>query len=111
MACDRSLEPRPFLVMDFRSGRFFLDGDRDGCVDRTGELVSPEIDPADFLPAIHDAEEPCNGDLVGQRRLDPSGTPRQTGGPLFVRWNEVGSPRPDRAESSRQLPELSLPEK
>ncbi|MEZ0167376.1 hypothetical protein [Microvirga sp. TS319] len=69
MACDRFLERKPFLMMDFRSGRFFLDGDRDGCVDEAGELAPPEINPADFLPAVDGAEELCNGDLVGQRRL------------------------------------------
>jgi len=69
MACDRFLEPKPFLVMDFRSGRYFLDGDRDGCVDEAGELALPEIDPADFLPAVDGAEELCNDYLVGQRRL------------------------------------------
>jgi hypothetical protein len=41
IACDRLLEPKPLLVMDFRSGQFFLDGDRDGCVDDTGELAPP----------------------------------------------------------------------
>jgi hypothetical protein len=69
MACDQLLEQKPFLMMDFRSNRFFLDGDRDGCVDATGTLPLPEIDPADFLPSIDGAEELCNEDLIGQRQL------------------------------------------
>jgi hypothetical protein len=69
MACDRLLEQKPFLMMDFRSNEFFLDGDRDGCVDATGTLALPGIDPADFLPAVDGAEEFCNEDLVDQRRL------------------------------------------
>jgi hypothetical protein len=39
MTCDRLLEQKPFLMMDFRSNEFFLDGDRDGCVDATGRLI------------------------------------------------------------------------
>jgi hypothetical protein len=70
MACDRILEQKPFLMMDFRSSRFFLDADRDGCVDATGTLALPEIDPADFLPAVDGAEELCNEDLISQRRLN-----------------------------------------
>ena len=69
MACDRLLEPTPFLMMDFRSGQFFLDGDRDGCVDATGTFPLPEIDPADFLPAVDGTEELCNEDLLGYRQL------------------------------------------
>jgi hypothetical protein len=64
MACDRLLERKPFLMMDFRSSRFFLDADRDGCVDTTGTLALPEIDPADFMPAVDGAEELCNEDLT-----------------------------------------------
>ena len=70
MACDRLLEQKPFLMMDFRSNEFFLDGDRDGCVDATGILALPEIDPADFLPAVDGAEELCNEDLLGYRQLN-----------------------------------------
>jgi hypothetical protein len=70
MACDQLLERKPFLIMDFRSSRFSLDGDRDGCVDATGILALPEIDPADFLPAVDGAEELCNEDLIGQGRLN-----------------------------------------
>jgi hypothetical protein len=70
MTCDRLLEQKPFLMMDFRSNEFFLDGDRDGCVDATGTLALPEIDPADFLPAVDGAEEFCNEDLVGHRALN-----------------------------------------
>ena len=70
MACDRLLEQKPFLMMDFRSNEFFLDGDRDGCVDATGTLALPEIDPADFLPAVDGAEELCNEDLLGYRQLN-----------------------------------------
>ena len=69
MACDQLLERKPFLIMDFRSSQFSLDGDRDGCVDATGTLALPEIDPADFLPAVDGAEELCNEDLIGQRHL------------------------------------------
>ena len=70
MACDQLLEQTPFLMMDFRSGRFFLDGNQDGCVDATGTLASPEIDPADFLPAVDGAKELCNEDLLGLRQLN-----------------------------------------
>ena len=70
MVCDRLLERKPFLMMDFRSSQFFLDGDRDGCIDATGTLALPEIDPADFLPAVDGAEELCNEDLLGQRHLN-----------------------------------------
>jgi hypothetical protein len=69
MACDRLLERRPFLMMDFRSSQFFLDGNRDGCVDATGTLSLPEIDPADYLPAVKGAEKLCNEDLISQRHL------------------------------------------
>ena len=70
MACDRLLERKPFLIMDFRSSQFFFDDDQDGCVDATGTLALPEIDPADFLPAVDGAEELCNEDLLGQRQLN-----------------------------------------
>ena len=70
MACDRLLEQKPFLMMDFRSSQFFLDGNRDGCVDAIGTLALPEIDPADFLPAVDGAEELCNEDLISQRQLN-----------------------------------------
>lgn len=73
MACDQLLERKPFLIMDFRFSQFFLDGDRDGCVDATGTLALPEIDPADFLPAVDGAEELCNEDLIGQRDLNDLG--------------------------------------
>ncbi len=67
MACDRLLEQEPFLIMDFRSSQFFLDTNRDGCVDETRTLPAPEIDPADFLPAVDGQEELCNEDRIGQR--------------------------------------------
>ena len=67
MACDRLLEQGPFLIMDFRSSQFFLDTNRDGCVDETGTLPAPEIDPADFLPTVDGQEELCNEDRIGQR--------------------------------------------
>jgi hypothetical protein len=70
MACDRLLERKPFLTMDFRSSQFFFDGNRDGCADATGTLAPPEIDPADFLPAVDGAEELCNEDLISQRQLN-----------------------------------------
>jgi hypothetical protein len=69
MACDRLLEQKPFLMMDFRSSQFFLDGDRDGCIDATGTLALPEIDPADSFPAVEGAEELCTEALIGQRQL------------------------------------------
>jgi hypothetical protein len=69
MACDQLLEQKPFLMMDFHSNQFFLDGDRDGCVDATGTLPLSEIDPADFLPSVDGAEELCNEDLISQRHL------------------------------------------
>ena len=70
MACDRLLEHNPFLIIDFRSSQFFLDKNRDGCVDETGTLPGPEIDPADFLPAVEGQEELCNEDRIGQRQLN-----------------------------------------
>ncbi len=69
MACDHLLERKPFLIMDFRSNQFFLDGNRDGCVDATGTLLTPEIDPADFVPGVDGAEELCSEDLIGQDQL------------------------------------------
>jgi hypothetical protein len=68
MACDRLVEQNPFLIMDFRSSQFFLDKNRDGCADGTGTLPGPEIDPADFLPAVDGQEELCNEDRIGQRQ-------------------------------------------
>jgi hypothetical protein len=70
MACDRLLERKPFLIMDSRSNEFFLDGDQDCCVDATGTLALPEIDPADFLPAVDGAEELCNEDLISHRQFN-----------------------------------------
>jgi hypothetical protein len=35
MACDRHLEQKPILMTDFRSSLFFLDCNRDGCVEAT----------------------------------------------------------------------------
>ena len=70
MACDQLLERKPFLVMDFRSSQFFLDGNRDGCVDVTGTLSLPEIDPADFLPSVDGAGELCNENLISRRQLN-----------------------------------------
>jgi hypothetical protein len=70
MACDQLLEPKPFLMMDFRSSQFFVDGNRDGCADATGALPLPEIDPANFLPFVDGAEKFCNDDLIGQRQFN-----------------------------------------
>ena len=67
MACDGLLEPKPFLVMDFRSSQFSLDGNRDGCADATGLMSLPEIDPADFYPAVDRADEICGEDAISQR--------------------------------------------
>ena len=68
--CDRLLERKPFLMMDFRSSQFFFDDDQDGCVDTIGTLALPELDPADFLPTVDGGEELCNEDLLGQRHLN-----------------------------------------
>ncbi|ANY84425.1 hypothetical protein BB934_40185 (plasmid) [Microvirga ossetica] len=86
MACDQLLEQKPFLIMDFRSRRFFRDDDRDGCVDATGTLALPEIDPADFMSAVDGAEEFCNEDL-------PRPTPAQRLGicPLMRIMRNYGS--------------------
>lgn len=70
MACDQLLERKPFLIMDFRSSQFFLDGNRDGCVDATGTVPLPEIDPADFLSSVDGAEGLCNEDLISQYQLN-----------------------------------------
>ena len=72
IACDRLLEPMPFLVMDFRSSQFSLDCDRDGCAEATGLMPLPEIDPADFYPAVDRADEICDEDAISQRQ--PSGS-------------------------------------
>jgi hypothetical protein len=64
MACDRVLEQKPFLMMDFRSRQFFLDGNRDGCADANGTLPLAEIDPADFLSSVEGSEEYCNESLI-----------------------------------------------
>jgi hypothetical protein len=60
IVCDRLLEPKPFLVMDFRSHQFSFDRNRDGCADTTGLLLLSEIDPADFYPAVDQGDEICN---------------------------------------------------
>jgi hypothetical protein len=67
IACDQLLEQKPFLVMDFRSNQFSLDGNRDGCTDATGLMLRPEIDPADFYPAVDRADEICDEDAISQR--------------------------------------------
>jgi hypothetical protein len=77
MACDRLLERTPFLMMDFRSRLFFLDGNRDGCVDTTGTLPLAEIDPADFMPAVDGAGKYCNEDLLGEHWLNDLVTTRE----------------------------------
>ena len=68
IACDRLLEPKPFLVMDFRSLQFSFDGNQDGCADVTGLMPLPEIDPADFYPAVERAEEICDEDATSQHQ-------------------------------------------
>jgi hypothetical protein len=68
IACDQLLEPKPFLVMDFPSHRFFFDRDRDSCADATGLMSRQNIDPADFYPAVDRAHEICDQDIIGQRR-------------------------------------------
>jgi hypothetical protein len=70
LACDHLLEPKPFLIMDFRSRQFLLDRNRDGCVDATGTLSASEIDPADFIPDVDGADEFCTEDLIGQSQLN-----------------------------------------
>jgi hypothetical protein len=64
MACDQILEPKPFLVQDFRSNQFSFD--RDGCAEVT-EAPALEIDPADFYPALDGAETLCDEDIISQR--------------------------------------------
>jgi hypothetical protein len=78
MACDQFLEQKPFLAVDFRSSQFFLDKNRDGCVDATGTLPVPEIDPADFLSAVDGAEQLCNEDIISQRQLNDLAAVPQT---------------------------------
>jgi hypothetical protein len=70
IACDRLLEPKPFLVMDFRSHRYSFDGNRDGCAEATGLMPLPEIDPADFFPAVERAEEICNEDAISRHQTN-----------------------------------------
>jgi hypothetical protein len=67
IACDQLLEPKPFLVMNFQSLQFSLDGNRDGCAETTGLMPLPEIDPADFYPAVDRVNEICDEDAVSQR--------------------------------------------
>jgi hypothetical protein len=64
-ACDRRLEPQPFLIFDFRSGWFFLDRDQDGCADKTGSRPKTEIDPAEFASDLAGAEDYCNEEVIG----------------------------------------------
>ena len=70
IACDRQLEPMPFLVIDFRSHRFSFDGNRDGCADATGLMPLPEIDPADFYPAVERSEEICDQDAISRHQTN-----------------------------------------
>jgi hypothetical protein len=72
IACDRFLEPKPFLVMDFHSNQFSLDGNRDGCAEATGSLAQSEIDPTDFYPAVDRADELCDEDAISQSQ--PNGS-------------------------------------
>jgi hypothetical protein len=67
IVCDRLLEPKPFLVMDFGSHQFSFDRNRDGCADTRGLMLLSEIDPADFYPAVDRAEEICGEDAISQR--------------------------------------------
>ena len=67
IVCDRLLEPKPFLVIDFRSHQFSFDRNRDGCADTRGLMLLSEIDPADFYPAVDRAEEICGEDAISQR--------------------------------------------
>jgi hypothetical protein len=66
LTCERHLEPMPFLVVDFLSRQFFLDANRDGCVDAAGTLPLPEIDPADFYPLVDGREDSCYSDAVSR---------------------------------------------
>jgi hypothetical protein len=68
IACDRILEANPFLVMDFRSRHYSFDGNRDGCADAMGLMSLPEIDPAEFYPALDQSEEICDEDAVSERQ-------------------------------------------
>jgi hypothetical protein len=68
IACDQLLEPKPFLVIDFRSQQFSFDKNRDGCADVTGLMPLPEIDPADFYPAVERAREICSEDAISRRQ-------------------------------------------
>ena len=70
MACDRLLEPKPFLVVDFQSNRFAFDGDRDGCAEASGALMGSEIDPAGFSAAIEGYEKLCDEEVISQRQLN-----------------------------------------
>jgi hypothetical protein len=76
VACDRHLEPLPFLVVDFDLGQFFLDVDRDGCADASGLFVSA-VDPADFYAAIDGAKDLCYEEPVSviRRHWVKSGVP------------------------------------
>jgi hypothetical protein len=58
LGCGGVLDARPFLVFDFASGLFLLDGDGDGCADGAGQLLD-EIDPAEFLPALSRSRSGC----------------------------------------------------
>ena len=59
-------------MMDFRSRRFSLDGDRDGCAEVAGLMPLPQIDPADFYPALNRADAICDEDAISQRQ--PNGS-------------------------------------
>jgi hypothetical protein len=52
IVCHRLLEPKPFLIMDFRPHPYSFDGNRDGCADAAGPMPLPKIDPEDVFPPL-----------------------------------------------------------
>ncbi len=62
LACDRLLESRPFLIFDFRTSKYSLDTNRDGCAEEVGRLPHPEVDPVPFLNRLPDASGYCYED-------------------------------------------------
>ena len=59
IGCAEVLDPRPFLLFDFDTNTYLLDAEGDGCVDGAGVLVSGEIDPVEFLPALPEMRRIC----------------------------------------------------
>lgn len=66
VGCRTTLEPNPFLVIDFEETRAYLDQDRDGCGDRVEPFLARDVDPADYYPMVDGADDLCFEDQVSR---------------------------------------------